>query len=85
MYESDLVLIAGPREYNIVVTPGEEYRDLVICNDCQWAASLLKGSPGFTSCQVCGNARLDTIPVNDYEAYTISIRNRNVEIEFTKD
>jgi hypothetical protein len=34
---------------------------------------------------VCGNARLDTIPVNDYEAYTISIRNRNVEIEFTKD
>ena len=73
------------RENNVVVTPGEEYRDLVICNDCQWAASLLKGSPGFTSCQVCGNVRLDTIPVNDYEAYTISIRNRNVEIEFTKD
>lgn len=84
MYESDLVLIAGPREY-VVVTPGEEYRDLVICNDCQWAASLLKGSSGFTSCQVCGNARLDRIPVNDYEAYSISIRNRNVEIEFTKD
>jgi len=24
-----------------------EYRNLVICNNCLWAASLLKGSNGF--------------------------------------
>lgn len=66
-------------------TSGEEYRDLVICNNCQWAASLLRGSTGYSACPVCGNATLDTIPVNDHEAYTMIIKNRNVEIEFTKD
>jgi hypothetical protein len=66
-------------------TSGEEYRDLVICNSCQWAASLLKGSTGYSSCPICGNTALDTIPVNDYEAYTMNVKNKNVEIEFTKD
>ena len=64
---------------------GEEYRDLVICNSCQWTASLLKGSPGYRACPTCGNEILDTIPVNDHEADTISVKNNNVEIEFTKD
>ncbi|HEV8387566.1 MAG TPA: hypothetical protein VGQ03_08085 [Nitrososphaera sp.] len=64
---------------------GEEYRDLVICNSCLWAASLLRGSKGYQICPICGNVVLDTIPVGDYEAYTIEIRNKNVEIEFTKE
>jgi hypothetical protein len=28
---------------------------------------------------------LDVIPVSDYEAYTMNIKNKNVEIEFKKD
>lgn len=60
----------------------EEYRDLVICNSCLWAASLLKGSHGFIACPLCGNISLEIIPVNDYEQYTMNIRNKNVEIDF---
>lgn len=62
-----------------------ENRDLVICNGCLWATSLLKGSHGYSACPLCGNLVLDTIPVNDYEAYTMNIKNKNVEIEFTKE
>jgi len=69
----------------VVTTSGEEYRDLVICNSCQWAASLLRGSTGYAKCPICGNTALDTIPVSDHEAYTMIIKNRNIEIEFTKD
>jgi len=65
--------------------PGEEFRDLVLCNSCLWAASLLKGSLGFIACPVCGNMSLDVIPVNDYEAYTMNIRNKSFELDFTKD
>jgi 4-hydroxy-3-methylbut-2-en-1-yl diphosphate synthase IspG/GcpE len=65
--------------------PGEEYRDLVICNGCLWATSLLRGSRGFAACPLCGNNNLDVIPVNDYEAYTMNVQNKNVELEFTKD
>jgi 4-hydroxy-3-methylbut-2-en-1-yl diphosphate synthase IspG/GcpE len=61
---------------------GEENRDLVICNSCLWAASLLKGSHGFIACPLCGNISLEIIPVNDYEQYTMNIRNKNVEIDF---
>lgn len=64
---------------------GEEYRDLVICNSCFWAASLLRGSHGFVACHSCGNNNLDVIPVSDSEAYTMNVRNKNVELEFTKD
>lgn len=63
----------------------EENRDLVICNSCQWAASLLRGSGGFASCPICGSQKLDTIPVSDYESYTMDIRNKAVEIGFTKE
>lgn len=62
--------------------PGEEYRDLVICNSCLWAASLLKDSHGFLTCPACGNISLDVIPVNDYEIYTMNVRNKSVEIDF---
>ena len=62
--------------------PGEEYRDLVICNGCLWAVSRLRGSPGFMACPACGNISLDVIPVNDYERYTMSVRNKSVEIDF---
>ncbi len=62
--------------------PDEEYRDLVICNGCLWAASLLKGSRGFMTCPACGNISLDVIPVNDYEKYTMNVRNKNVELDF---
>ena len=65
--------------------PGEEFRDLVLCNSCLWAASLLKGALGFIACPVCGNMSLDVIPVNDYEAYTMNIRNKSFELDFTKD
>jgi 4-hydroxy-3-methylbut-2-en-1-yl diphosphate synthase IspG/GcpE len=61
---------------------GEEYRDLVICNSCLWAASLLKGSRGFIACPLCGNISLEIIPVNDYEQYTINVRNKSIEIDF---
>ena len=64
---------------------GEEYRDLVICNGCLWAISLLRGSHGYDVCPSCGNRNLDVIPVNDYERYTMNVRNKNVELEFTKD
>jgi len=64
---------------------GEENRDLVICTNCLWAASLLRGSRGFVACPVCGNITLDVIPVNDYEAYTLNIKDKNIDLEFTKD
>jgi 4-hydroxy-3-methylbut-2-en-1-yl diphosphate synthase IspG/GcpE len=63
----------------------EEYRDLVICNNCLWAASLLRGSRGFIACPVCSNVSLDVIPVGDYEAYTMDIKKNNVEIEFRRE
>lgn len=46
---------------------------------------MLKGSRGFIACPACGNISLDVIPVNDYEAYTMKVRNKSVELEFTKD
>ncbi len=62
--------------------PGEEYCDLVICNSCLWAGSLLRGSRGFMICPACGNNSLDVIPVNDYEKYSINVGNKSVEIDF---
>jgi hypothetical protein len=46
----------------------DEYRGLVICNDCLWMASLLRGSSVFKTCPICGKSNLDTIPVSDYES-----------------
>jgi len=66
----------------------QEYRDLVICNNCLWAASLLKDSASvnFQLCPTCGKGDLEIIPVADYESYKMSIDNRRgIEIEFVKD
>jgi peptide subunit release factor 1 (eRF1) len=66
----------------------QEYRDLVICNNCLWAASLLKDSASvnFQLCPTCGKSDLEIIPVADYESYKMSIDNkRGIEIEFVKD
>jgi hypothetical protein len=65
---------------------GDEYRDLVICNNCSWAAYLLKGSTGFKLCPICRNENLEVIPVEDYESYKIQIDSkRGVEIDFTRE
>jgi Zn finger protein HypA/HybF involved in hydrogenase expression len=65
---------------------GTENRDLVICNNCQWAVSLLKGSQPFDWCPVCNSRTLEVIPVEDYESYKLDIRGkRGLSIEFTED
>jgi hypothetical protein len=61
----------------------KEYRDLVICNNCLWAASLLKGSRGFKICPICGNEELEVVPVEDYESYKMNIDiKRGIDIDF---
>jgi hypothetical protein len=63
----------------------KEYRDLVICNNCLWAASLLKGSHGFKICPICGNEELEVIPVEDYESYKMNVDSkRGIDIDFYK-
>lgn len=65
---------------------GTENRDLVICNDCLWAVSLLKGSQVFGRCPVCNSNNLEVIPVEDYEGYKLEMRGkRGLSIEFTED
>jgi hypothetical protein len=58
----------------------QEYRDLLICNNCLWAASLLKDSASvnFQLCPTCGKGDLEIIPVADYESYKMSIDNKRV-------
>jgi hypothetical protein len=63
-----------------------EYRDLVICNNCLWTASLLEGSAGFKICPICINENLEVIPVEDYESYKMTIDSkRGIEIDFTRE
>lgn len=63
-----------------------EYRNLVICNNCLWAVSLLKGSNGFKICPICRNENLEVVPVEDHESYTMNIDSkRGIEIDFTKE
>ena len=63
---------------------GTENRDLVICNNCLWAVSLLKGSQVFHRCPVCNDKVLEVIPVEDYENYKLEINlKRGLSIEFT--
>ena len=70
--------------YSVKVKKGAENRDLVICNNCLWAVSLLKGSPLFDYCPVCNRKDLEVIPVEDYENYKLSIsRKRGLSMEFT--
>ena len=61
-----------------------EYRDLVICNNCLWAASLLNDSSSvdFELCPNCGRRGLEIIPVGHYESYKMSIDNkRRIKID----
>lgn len=68
------------------MSAGKEHRDLVICNSCLWAASLLRGSKGFAACPVCHSTRLEIIPVEDYESYKIDVsKKRGIEIRFTRE
>jgi hypothetical protein len=65
---------------------GTENRDLVICNNCMWAVSLLKGSQVFDCCPVCNGKDLEVIPVEDYEDYKLDITlKRGLSIEFTSE
>ena len=62
----------------------DENRDLIICNNCQWALSLLKGSQVFDRCPMCHRKSLEVIPVEDYENYKLEVnRKRGLSIEFT--
>jgi hypothetical protein len=63
---------------------GTENRDMVICNKCMWAISLLKGSHGFNRCPFCNGMNLEIIPVEDYENYKMMISpERGLGIEFS--
>lgn len=63
---------------------GEDgYRDLVICNDCLWAVSLLRITPKFSNCPICKSKNLEVVPVT--ESYTMRIKEkRGIEIEFAR-
>ena len=61
-----------------------ENRDLVICNNCLWAVSMLKGSHVFDRCPVCNGKKLEIIPVEDYEDYKLVVSQKSgLSIEFT--
>lgn len=65
---------------------GAENRDLVICNNCLWALSLLKGSQVFGRCPICHRKKLEVIPVADYENYKLEVnQKRGLSIEFTNE
>ena len=64
----------------------KEYRDLVICNSCQWSASLLMDSYTFSKCPNCMADNIEVIPVEDYERYNISVNKiRGIDVEFSDD
>ena len=62
----------------------KEYRDLVVCNSCQWSASLLTDSYTFSKCPKCMVDNIEIIPVEDYEKYSFNINKiRGIEVEFS--
>jgi hypothetical protein len=62
---------------------GAENRDLVICNNCMWSVSLLKGSQVFDRCPACNSKHLEVIPVEDYEDYKLEVSQKTgLSIEF---
>ena len=64
----------------------KEYRDLVICNSCQWSASLLMDSYTFSKCPKCMADNIEVIPVEDYEKYILHIpEDRGIDVEFSND
>ena len=66
-----------------MVKIGREYRDLIICNNCLWAVSMLKGCRAFVYCPICKGKDLEVIFVEDYESYKIGLSEKNgLSIEF---
>jgi Zn finger protein HypA/HybF involved in hydrogenase expression len=64
----------------------KEYRDLVICNSCQWSASLLMDSYKFSKCPKCRADNIEIIPVEDCEKYGFNINKiRGIDVEFSDD
>ena len=64
----------------------KEYRDLVVCNSCQWSASLLTDSYTFSKCPNCMAENIEVIPVEDYEKYVLNIhKDRGIDVEFSDD
>ena len=63
----------------------KEYRDLVICDNCQWSASLLLDSYTFSKCPKCMSDNIEIIPVEDYEKYSFNINKRGIDVEFSDD
>lgn len=61
----------------------KKYRDLVICNSCQWSASLLMDSYTFSKCPRCMADNIEVIPVEDYEKYNISVKLNLAMIELS--
>ena len=62
----------------------KEYRDLVICNNCQWSASLLTDSYTFFKCPKCMANNSEVIPVEDHEKYSLSVNKiRGIDVEFS--
>ena len=62
---------------------GAENRDLVICNNCLWSVSLLKGSKAVNLCPVCNGKSLEVMPVEDYEEYRLEVtQKRGMSLEF---
>jgi len=67
----------------VKVKKDAENRDLVICNNCLWSVSLLKGSKLFDRCPICNGVKIEIIPVEDYENYKLSeSQKRGVSVEF---
>ncbi|HEY7695636.1 MAG TPA: hypothetical protein VH797_06040 [Nitrososphaeraceae archaeon] len=65
------------------VKKGTENRDLIICNDCLWSVSMLKGSKIFDRCPMCNGLKIEVIPVEDYEKYKLSkSHKRGLSVEF---
>jgi Zn finger protein HypA/HybF involved in hydrogenase expression len=64
----------------------KEYRDLVICNSCQWSASLLMDSHTFSKCPKCMSDNIEVIPVEDHERYNFNINKiGGIEVEFSDE
>lgn len=64
----------------------KEYRDLVICNSCQWSASLLMDSYTFSKCPKCMADNMEVIPVEDCENYILNIhKDRGIDVKFSND
>jgi peptide subunit release factor 1 (eRF1) len=62
----------------------KEYHDLVICNNCQWSASLLIDSYTFDKCPNCMTDNIEVIQVSDYESYILNIhKDKGIDVEFS--